>query len=133
MSQNAQSYSPKKTMRLEIGHAVRNIFACPTLEDAQAYLKKTIHKYTKTAPEFANWLDQNVEEGLVIYQFPKEHRIKIRTSNCLERVNKEIRRRTKVAGLFPNQESCLRLVTAVLAEVHEGWATEGPYVKIIDE
>lgn len=133
MAQNAQSYSPKKSMRLEIGQAVRNIFTSPTLEDARDYIEKAINKYTKTAPEFIKWLNANIEEGLVVYNYPKEHRLKIRTSNCLERVNKEIRRRTKIAGLFPNESSCLRLVTAVLQEIHEGWATEGPYVKVMEE
>ena len=56
-----------------------------------------------------------------------------KTSNCLERVNKEIRRRTKVAGLFPNEASCLRLVSAVLQEVHEGWSVESSYIKILED
>lgn len=130
MAQNAQSYAPKKTMRVEIGQAVRNIFSSPTLEDAEHMFKKAMTKYSESAPEFVKWLEENVEEGLVVYNYPKEHRIKIRTSNCLERVNKEIRRRTKVAGLFPNEESCLRLVTAILQEVHESWATEPAYIKL---
>jgi len=132
MAQNAQSYAPKKSMRLEIGQAVRNIFNSPTIEDANNFIDKARVKYRDSAPEFIKWLDDNIEEGLVVYRFPKEHRIKIRTSNCLERVNKEIRRRTKVAGLFPNESSCLRLVTAVLQEIHETWATEPPYIKILD-
>jgi len=133
MAQNAQSYVPKKTMRLEIGQAVRNIFSSPTLQDARDYIEKVNNKYLETAPEFVKWLNENIEEGLVVYSFPKEHRIKIRTSNCLERVNKEIRRRTRVAGLFPNKESCLRLVTAVLQEIHEGWSVESPYIKFIED
>jgi len=132
MAQNAQSYAPKKSMRLEIGQSVRNIFQSPTLEDARDFIKKTIEKYSKKAPKFIKWLEENIEEGLIVYNYPKEHRIKIRTSNCLERVNKEIRRRTRVAGLFPNERSCLRLVTAVLQEIHESWATEPAYIKVID-
>ena len=120
-------------MRLEIGQAVRNIFTSPTIEDARDYIEKAVAKYSKSAPEFIKWLNENIEEGLIVYNYPKEHRLKIRTSNCLERVNKEIRRRTKIAGLFPNESSCLRLVTAVLQEVNEGWATEGPYIKITED
>ncbi len=131
-AQNAQSYAPKKTMKLEIGQAVRSIFNSPTLEDAKAYLSKVVNKYKNTASSFTSWLEENVDESLVVYNFPKEHRIKIRTSNSLERVNKEIRRRTKVAGLFPNTGSCVRLVTAVLQEIHEGWATDAAYIKIIE-
>jgi putative transposase len=133
MAQNAQSYAPKKSMKLEIGQSVRNIFTSPTLKDARDYIEKAIDEYSKKAPDFVKWLNENIEEGLVVYNYPKEHRLKIRTSNCLERVNKEIRRRTKVAGLFPNESSCLRLVTAVLQEINEGWATEGPYIKIIED
>ena len=126
MAQNAQSYAPKKTMKLEIGQAVRNIFNSPTIEDARDFINKTITKFNKTASKFINWPEENIKEGLVVYSFPKEHRLKIKTSNCLERVNKEIRRRTKVAGLFLNEASCLRLVSAVLQEVHEGWSVESP-------
>ncbi|MBF0300460.1 MAG: IS256 family transposase [Oligoflexia bacterium] len=132
IAQNAQQYAPKKSMRIEIGQEVRNIFNSPTIEDAREYINKVINKYNKKAPEFVNWLNTNIEEGLVVYNFPKEHRIKIRTANMIERLNKEIRRRTRVAGLFPNQESVLRLVTALLQEEHEGWETEAPYVKILE-
>ena len=132
MAQNAQSYAPKKSMRLEIGQAVRNIFSSPTIEDARNFVNKSIQKYAKKAPEFSKWLDDNIEEGLIVYNFPKEHRVKIRTANGLERVNREIRRRTKVAGLFPNESSCLRLITALLQEFHEGWAIESAYIKILE-
>ncbi|MBF0297147.1 MAG: transposase, partial [Oligoflexia bacterium] len=133
IAQNAQQYAPKKSMRIEIGQEVRNIFNSPTIEDAREYINKVINKYNKKAPEFVNWLNANIEEGLVVYNFPKEHRIKIRTANMIERLNKEIRRRTRVAGLFPNKESVLRLVTALLQEEHEGWETEAPYIKILED
>ncbi len=63
-----------------------------------------------------------------MYQFPKEHWKKIRTSNGIERVNKEIKRRTRVAVLFPNKESALRLVTGVIIEIHEEWITGKQYL-----
>lgn len=132
MAQNAQSYAPNKEMRMAIGQAVRNIFSSPTVEDARNFFEKTMEKFKEKAPRFTKWLEENIEEGLVVYSFPKEHWMKIKTSNGLERVNREIRRRTKVAGLFPNEASCLRLVTALLQEFHEGWATEPAYIKILD-
>ena len=132
LSQNAQSYAPKKSMRLEIGQAMRNIFASPTIEDARAFIIKTIDKFQNSAPQFVKWLEENIEEGLVVYNYPKEHWMKIKTSNGLERVNREIRRRTRVAGLFPNESSCLRLITALLQEFHEGWSIEPSYIKILD-
>lgn len=123
LSQNAQAYAPKKHMKPEIADAMRDIFNSPNLEMAQEMKRQTIEKYKTKAPEFVKWLEENIDEGLTVYQFPREHRIKLRTSNGMERVNREIKRRTRVAVLFPNKESALRLVTAVLMEIHEDWAT----------
>lgn len=128
LCQNAQSYAPKKSMRLEIAETMREILTSPTLEMAQEMKQRAIERYQKRAPEFAKWLEENVEEGLTVYQFPKEHWKKIRTSNGIERVNKEIKRRTRVAVLFPNKESALRLVTGVLIEIHEDWITGRQYL-----
>lgn len=113
LSQNAQSYAPKKSMRLEI---------------AQEMKRRAIEKYSKKAPEFVKWLEENIDEGLTVYRFPREHWKKIRTSNGMERVNREIKRRTRVAVLFPNKESALRLVTGVIIEIHEEWATNRSYL-----
>jgi putative transposase len=115
-------------MRAEIAEVVRDIFNSPTLEMAREMVRKTVEKYQKTAPEFAKWLDENIEEGLTVYQFPREHWKKLRTSNGIERVNREIKRRTRVAVLFPNKESALRLVTGVIIEIHEEWVTGRQYL-----
>lgn len=128
LSQNAQSYAPKKSMRHEIAEVMRSIFDSPTLEIAKEMKRQAIEKYQKRAPEFSKWLEENIDEGLTIYQFPKEHWRKIRTSNGIERVNREIKRRTRVAVLFPNKESALRLVTGVLIEIHEEWMTGRQYL-----
>lgn len=128
LAQNAQSYAPKKTMRTEIADTVREIFNSPTLEMAQEMKRRAIDKYQKRAPEFAKWLEENIDEGLTVFQFPKEHRKRIRTSNGMERVNREIKRRTRVAVLFPNKESALRLVTGVIIEIHEEWVTGKQYL-----
>lgn len=128
LAQNAQSYAPKKSMRLEIGDVMREIFSSPTLEIAREMIRQAVEKYRTRAPEFAKWLEENIEEGLTVYQFPKEHWKKIRTSNGIERVNREIKRRTRVAVLFPNKESALRLVTGVIIEIHEEWVTGRQYL-----
>lgn len=128
LSQNAQSYAPKKSMRLEIGETMREIFNSPTIEMAREMIKRAIDKYKKRAPEFTKWLEENIEEGLTIHQLPKGHWRKLRTSNGMERVNKEIKRRTRVAVLFPNKESALRLVTGVLMEIHEEWMVGKQYL-----
>lgn len=128
LAQNAQSYSPRKSMRIEIAEVMREIFNSPTLEMALEMKRRAVEKYQKRAPEFAKWLELNVDEGLTIYQFPKEHRKKLRTSNGIERMNKEIKRRTRVAVLFPNPASALRLVTGVIIEIHEEWVTGKQYL-----
>jgi putative transposase len=128
LSQNAQSYAPKKSMKLEIGEVMREIFTSPTLEMALEMKRRAVEKYQKRAPEFAKWLDENIEEGLTVYQFPKEHWRRLRTSNGMERLNREIKRRTQVAVLFPNKESALRLVTGVIIEIHEEWVTGKQYL-----
>jgi putative transposase len=121
LSQNAQAHVPTKAMRPEIGQAMRDIFGCPSIEDARDMAQKIIKRYERTASNFTDWLEENVEEGFTVFQFPREHWKRLRTTNPLERVNREIRRRTRVAGLFPNLDACLRLVTAVLFEIHEDW------------
>lgn len=128
MSQNAQSYVPKQSMREEMGESMRDIFNSPTLDMAREMVRRLVERYQKQAPEFTKWLEENIEEGLTVYQFPKEHRKKIRTSNGMERVNREIKRRTRVAVLFPNKESALRLVTGVIIEIHEEWLTVKKYL-----
>lgn len=109
---------------------MREIFNSPTLEMAKEMMTRAIEKYAKRAPEFSKWLEENIEEGLTIYQFPKEHWRKLRTSNGMERVNREIKRRTRVAVLFPNKESALRLVTGVIIEIHEEWITGKQYLEM---
>jgi len=130
LAQNAQAYAPKVTMRLEIAQAMRDIFNAPGHEEARRQVKLAVDRYAKAAPEFAEWLEDNIEEGLTVFSFPRGLWKKLRTSNMLENLNREIRRRTRLANLFPNKESCLRLVTAVLQEIHEDWITGKKYIDL---
>lgn len=129
LAQNAQHYSPKKSMNDDIADAVRGIFTETSLGAAQKRLKKIVQEYQDKAPEFSQWLEENAPESFSYLAFPKEHHRKIRTNNCSERTNKEIRRRTRVVSIFPNKQSCLRLVTAVLQEIHEEWSVGKAYLK----
>ena len=128
MAQNAQSYAPKESMKKDIAESVRRIFQAYEYGSAQEEKRKCIEKYKISAPEFVKWLEENIEEGLTCFSFPEAHRKKIRTVNGLERLNREIRRRTRVATLFPNVASCERLITAVLQGVHEEWITGRRYL-----
>jgi len=76
----------------------------------------------------AEWLEVAGEETLSCFHFPSTHRLRIRTTNGLERVNQEIQRRSRVVRIFPDPESCRRLVTARLKEHHEDWITGRRYI-----
>ena len=71
-----------------------------------------------------------VVEGFTVLDLPHSHRTRLRTVNCLERINREIKRRTRVASIFPNTASCLRLVSALLAECDEEWMTGKVYINL---
>lgn len=129
LQQNAQAYVPKQEMKKEVAAEIRSIFTAPTATEAQRLLDQLLKRYEKSAPRLAAWAETNIPEGLTVFEFPSEHWRRIRTSNVLERVNKEIRRRTRVATIFPNEESCLRLVSAVLMEISEDWETGRIYLK----
>lgn len=121
-AQNAQAYAPKRYMREDIAHAIRAIFNCDTLTSAREQVVKVAHEFRKTAPQFAEWLESNAEDCFTVYQIEDIwDRKRLRTTNPLELVNREIKRRTRVAGIFPNEDSLLRLVTAVLVEIHDDW------------
>jgi len=130
-AQNAQSYVPKRYMRIEIAEAVREVFAAPTREEAIDQAQRIAKHYQSTAPEFSSWLLENVDDCLQVYALPKAFQQRMRTVNSLELVNREIKRRTHVARIFPNADSLLRLATAVLVEIHEGWiASRTPYLNM---
>lgn len=128
MSQNAQSYCPKKSMKEDIALSMRKIFQSPDYETAQEQKRKAIEKYAISAPQFTNWLENNIEEGLTCFSFPENHQKRIRTTNGLERVNREIKRRTRVVTLFPNVASSERLITSVLQGIHEEWLSGSQYL-----
>lgn len=90
-------------------------------------------KYETTASRLADWLEKNIPEGLTVFDFPVTHRRKIRTVNALERVSQEVKRRTRVVGIFPNEASCLRLVSAILMEIDEKWQIGKKYLTFEEE
>lgn len=128
-AQNAQSYIPKRHLREELGQALKDIFSCLTKDEARQRLQVAIGKYQKIAPEWCRFLEENIEECFAVYALPRDCHRKMRTVNGLELINREIKRRTRVATIFPNSASCLRLVSALLIEIHEDWLQlKIPYV-----
>jgi len=128
LQQNAVAYVPKVSMRSEVADDLRGVFNAPDQVGANRMLKLAVEKYRPKAPKLADWMERSVPEGLTVFTRPTAHRRRLRTSNMLERLNKEIKRRTRVATLFPNEASLLRLVSAVLAEVDEEWQTGKCYL-----
>jgi transposase-like protein len=104
------------------------IFNAPDRATAQAYLTKTILKYEKNASRLSNWMVSNLPEGLMVFSFPRGFRKLLRTTNGVERLHPEVRRRARVVSIFPNKASCLRLVSAVLSEISEEWLTGRTYI-----
>ena len=128
LAQNAQSYAPSKSLRREIAQSVRDVFAALEHSEADKRVKETIEKYAEKAPKFCDWLEDNAIEAMTYYSYPRSHWKKIRTVNVVERLNEEVKRRTRVARLFPNEASCKRLVTAVVAEIHDEWVSGKKYM-----
>lgn len=121
LQQNAGAYVPRQAMRSEVAADIRSVFNASDRQTAEELCQAAIRKYATSAPRLSAWLEENLAEGFTVFDFPLEHRRSIRTTNSLERINQEIRRRTRVVGIFPNAASCLRLVSAILMEISEDW------------
>ena len=100
---------------------MRSVTEAPTREAAKAALAAAIVEFEKKAPKAARLLEEHGEEILGVYALPESHRKRMRTTNMLERQNQELKRRTRVVRIFPNEQSCLRLVAALLMETHQEW------------
>jgi transposase-like protein len=130
LQQNAQAYVPKVEMRKQVAEEIRSIFNAKDEASARLLLSQIVQSYEKTAPKLAVWMEKNLPEGFTVFSMPASHRTRLRTTNGLERLNKEIKRRTRVACLFPSEASCLRLVSAVLMEFDEDWLTNRIYLEM---
>jgi putative transposase len=130
LQQNAQAHVPKVAMRKEVAADIRGIFQADKPSEAQERFQNTINKYTGNAPEMAAWMENAIPEALTVFTLPEHLRKRLRTSNMCETLNTQIKRRTKIASLFPNTDSALRLVTAVLMDISEDWETGKVYLNI---
>lgn len=133
LQRNAQAYVPKKSMQSQMHGDIADIFAAPDGQLADERLKYYAQKYAETAPKLSEWMEENLPEGLTVFQFPAKHRKRMRTTNPLERLHEEINRRTRVARLFPNEASLLRLVSAIEMEISEDWVAGKRYLNMNTE
>ena len=106
-------------MRPRVARDLRSAFNAADRGEANERLAKLVEKYRRPAPKLAEWMEANVPEGLAVFALPEPHRRRLRTTNALERFNRELYRRTRVATLFPNETSLLRLASAMAAEISE--------------
>ena len=130
LQQNASQYVVRLEQRQEVARDLRAVFNAPSREDAERLLAAMIKKYETSAPRLSAWLEGNVAEGLTVFAFPKDQQRRLRTSNLSERVNRELKRRTCVVGVFPNPASLERLMTAVLIEIDEDWQSASRYLPV---
>jgi transposase-like protein len=130
LQRNATAYVPKVSMRSEVARDIRAIFNAPDRTEAERFLEMAIEKYKDRAARLSEWLESNIPEGLTVFALPDSQRRKLRSTNMVERLNREINRRTRVAGLFPNEASLLRLVSSVLIETSEEWETGRRYLSM---
>ena len=128
LQQNAQQYITKKELKSKIASEITSIFNADSRVHAQQRLESFVNTWSKDQPKLAVWAEENLPEGFTVFNMPEAHRKRLRTSNACENLNSQIKRRTRVVGLFPNEASLLRLVTAVLTEVSEGWETGKTYL-----
>ncbi len=132
VQQNAQAYVTKTDKKAEVAADLRAVFAAGQRHDAERLLKEAVTKWQASMPKLATWMETEVPEALTVFAFPEPHRRLLRTTNGVERLNREVRRRTRVASLFPNETSCLRLVSAILMEVSDDWQTGKAYLTFDD-
>ncbi len=130
LQRNAAPRAPTVSLRPSIARGLRAVFNAPDRPEAERLLDRLLEDHAETAPDFVRWARDNVPDGFAVFAIPATHRRCLRTTNMLERLNKELLRRTRVATLFPNDASLLRLATAVLMEISEDWVTGRRYLSM---
>lgn len=126
---NALDYLPRKAdddCRTEL----RWIYDRRDLAEARADLAQWLNKWQGKYPKLCDWVEENIEETFAFYRLPREHHKHLKSTNMLERLNQEIKRRTHIVRVFPNEASCLRLVRALAVEIHEEWIEGTRYLNM---
>jgi len=126
---NAADHLPRKATD-DCLQELRWIYDRRDLGEARSDLTKWLGKWSEKYPKLCEWVEENIEETLTFYRLPLQHHKHMKSTNMLERFNEEIRRRTRVVRIFPNRESCLRLIRALAVETHEGWLEANRYLNM---
>jgi len=125
LARNAIHHALNAETAKRIGRQLKTIWAADDLAKAETALADLIAGYRDSAPKLADWLEENVPEGLAVCTLPEHHRKRLRTSNLIERsVQQKLKRRTVKIRVFPSEDALLRLASAVLFEIDEKWASD---------
>ena len=100
------------------------------LQEARRDLHSWIERWADRYPKLCTWVEDNIEETFTFYRLPRAHRKHLKSTNMLERLNQEIKRRTQIVRIFPNAQACLRLVRALAVEIHEDWIEAHRYLNM---
>ncbi len=109
---------------------LRWLYDRKNLEEARRDLGVWLAKWQARYPKLCNWVEENIEETFTFYRWPLAHHKHLKSTNMLERVNEELKRRSHVIRIFPNPESCLRLMRALAVEIHEDWIEQHRYLNM---
>ena len=125
-SKNLLDKTPKR-LQAEVKAVLNDLYNAPSLQDAQARKNQMMERYREQAPKAMDLLDESFDDITAVYGLPAPYRKRLRTSNGIERLNEELRRRERVIRIFPNETSLIRLMGSVLMENHEKWMTGKKY------
>jgi putative transposase len=125
---NALSYVPKGQQSM-VSAALRQAFIQPDRPAASQTLRHVADQLRTTWPKLGGFIDDSEADVLTHLDFPVQHRTKIHSTNPLERLNKEVKRRADVVGIFPNESAIVRLIGAVLLEVNDEWQLQHRYMQ----
>jgi putative transposase len=126
---NALDHMPRKASD-DCLQELRWLYDRRNLAEAQKDLSAWLSRWQGPYPRLCDWVEENISETLTFYRLPLGHHKHLKSTNMLERLNEEIKRRTRVVRIFPNTESCLRLIRALAVETHEGWLEEHRYLNM---
>ena len=126
---NALDYLPRKAHD-DCLQELRWLYDRHDIQEAQRDLAAWIGKWQGKYPKLVDWVESNITETLTFYRLPRAHHKHLKSTNMLERLNEEIKRRTRVVRIFPNVDSCLRLIRALCVETHETWLEDNRYLNM---
>lgn len=126
---NALDHLPRKAVD-DCRQELRWLYDRRDLSEAQKDLTQWLERWGTRYPKLCEWVEENIGETFSFYRLPLQHHKHLKSTNMLERFNEEIKRRTRVARIFPNEASCLRLIRALAVETHEGWLEGSRYLNM---